>query len=75
MLVLSRKIGQRIVLPQSGVSIAVLGIHGTRVRLGIEAPPDAPVHRAEVWQQILDRTEPVPRPTGVDESGRERFAR
>jgi carbon storage regulator len=52
MLVLSRKIGERIVLPETGVRIAVLGVKGKRVRLGIEAPREATVHREEVWQRI-----------------------
>jgi carbon storage regulator CsrA len=56
MLVLSRKVGERIVLPGAGVSIAVLGISGKRVRIGIAAPRAAAVHRAEVWQRISDPT-------------------
>ncbi len=52
MLVLSRKIGEQIVLPESGIRIIVLKVSGKRVRLGIEAPSGAPVHRAEVWQRI-----------------------
>ncbi len=48
MLVLSRKIGEQIVLPIRGVNIVVLAIHGKRVRLGIEAPPEEPVHRVEL---------------------------
>lgn len=59
MLVLSRKIGQRIVLPETGVSIIVLGVHGKRARLGIEAPPGSPVHREEVWRRILAPAEPI----------------
>ena len=51
MLVLSRKIGEEIVMPIRGVNIVVLAIHGTRVRLGIEAPPEEPVHRAELWKR------------------------
>ena len=67
MLVLSRKIGERIVLPEIGVSIAVLGINGKHVRIGIEAPQSISVHRQEVWERILNPTEPSP----DDESMRE----
>ena len=49
MLVLSRKIGQRIVVPQSDLRIVVLSVRGRQVRLGIEAPPDVAVLREEVW--------------------------
>ncbi|MGI6414203.1 MAG: carbon storage regulator [Thermoguttaceae bacterium] len=51
MLVLSRKIGEEIVFPASSVSIVVLAVHGKRVQLGIEAPPEEPVYRAELWQR------------------------
>ena len=54
MLVLTRKIGQRIVLPDLGVNFEVLEIRQNRVRLGVEAPPCCPVHREEVWQRIRD---------------------
>ena len=58
MLVLSRKIGERIVLPETDVSIVLLAVSGRRVRLGIEAPPGTTVHREEVWQRIQDLTRP-----------------
>jgi len=54
MLVLSRKVGERIVLPETGVSISVLAIRGKHVRIGIEAPRTASVHREEVWCRIAD---------------------
>ncbi|OHB68670.1 MAG: hypothetical protein A2V70_07110 [Planctomycetes bacterium RBG_13_63_9] len=60
MLVLSRKIGQRIVLPESGVNVVVLAVSGKRVRLGIKAPMAARVHREEVWQRICDLVAVVP---------------
>lgn len=52
MLVLSRKIGQWIVLPDQGVTISVLHVGKERVRLGVEAPAGTAVHRNEVWQRI-----------------------
>lgn len=50
MLVLSRKVGERIVLPDSGVRIVLLSIRAGRVRIGIEAPAGVAVHREEVWR-------------------------
>ncbi|QDV38012.1 carbon storage regulator [Tautonia plasticadhaerens] len=47
MLVLSRKLEQRIVLGD-GIRITVVAIEGGRVRLGIEAPPQVAVVRAEI---------------------------
>jgi len=58
MLVLSRKIGEGIVLPETGVRIVVLGIHGKRVRIGIEGPKGVSAYREEVWKRI---TAPEPR--------------
>ncbi len=49
MLVLSRRVGERIVLPDSGVVLTVLGIRGGQIRLGISAPQDIAVYREELW--------------------------
>lgn len=47
MLVLSRKVGERIVL-SGGVVVTVAALHGSRVCLGFEAPPDVLVLRQEI---------------------------
>jgi len=52
MLVLSRKVGEEIVVPSHDMTVTVLEIVGDRVRLGIEAPRSVPVHRKEIWRQI-----------------------
>jgi len=52
MLVLTRKCGEKIVMPQQEVVITVLEVRGDRVRLGIEAPADIRIHRQEIWQRI-----------------------
>jgi len=52
MLVLTRKVGEEIVLPNRGVTVGVVSVHGKQVRLGIAAPPETSVHREEVWQRI-----------------------
>ncbi len=52
MLVLSRKIGQQVVLPDHGVTIDVMEVGKARVRLGISAPANVPVHRREVWDRV-----------------------
>jgi len=54
MLVLTRKIGQQVVLPEQGITIDVMEVGKTRVRLGISAPADIPVHRGEVWDRACD---------------------
>lgn len=47
MLVLSRKMGERIVI-EPGIEIAVVEIRGGRVRIGIDAPEHIRVLRSEV---------------------------
>jgi carbon storage regulator len=47
MLVLSRKIGEQIVVADT-IEITVVEIRGNRIRLGVNAPRDVSVRRAEV---------------------------
>lgn len=47
MLVLNRKIGERIVIGD-GIVVTVVAVHGQQVRLGIEAPSDVSVWRQEL---------------------------
>lgn len=51
MLVLSRKCGEKIVI-NNNVVLTVVDIRGDKVRLGIEAPQDVPVHRMEVYESL-----------------------
>ena len=52
MLVLSRKIGERIVVPHCELAVTVLAVEGKTVRLGISAPAEVDVYREEVWHQL-----------------------
>jgi carbon storage regulator len=51
MLVLSRKRGERIMLGE-GITITVVSVQGERVKLGISAPVEVPIHREEIHQQV-----------------------
>lgn len=51
MLVLSRKKDERIVI-NNDITIVVVEIRGDKVRLGVEAPKEVPVHRREVYDAI-----------------------
>jgi carbon storage regulator len=51
MLVLSRKLNEKIVI-NNVVTVTVVEIRGDKVRLGIVAPKDVPVHRQEVYEAI-----------------------
>jgi carbon storage regulator len=59
MLVLSRKKNESIVI-NNDVVITVVEIRGDKVRLGIEAPKDVPVHRQEVYEAIHGVKAPAP---------------
>ena len=49
MLVLSRKVGEEIVIDQS-IRLRVLGINGNQIRLGFIAPRDISIQRQELLE-------------------------
>jgi len=51
MLVLSRKLNQSIVIGDD-IHIVVVSVDRDTVKLGIQAPREVPVHRAEVYEEI-----------------------
>ena len=60
MLVLSRHRDECIMIGDD-VVITVVDIRGDKVRLGIEAPKDVPVHRQEVYEAIKRENEKASR--------------
>lgn len=67
MLVLTRKIGESIVIGDS-ISVTVLMIQGDKVRIGVDAPKDVLVNRQEVQDRLRKDTGT---PAGVDELQRQ----
>jgi carbon storage regulator len=61
MLVLTRKPNETVVI-DNAIRVTVVAVKGDRVRLGIEAPPEVPVDRAEVHAR---RVQFVEVPVGV----------
>ena len=53
MLVITRKPGERICLGDD-VTVTVLEVVGSTVRLGIEAPAEIPVYRHEIWEAVKE---------------------
>ncbi|HJT78484.1 MAG TPA: carbon storage regulator [Gemmataceae bacterium] len=53
MLVLTRKLGERILVPGCDLTITVVAIEGNAIRLGITAPADVAVYREEVWNRLV----------------------
>lgn len=51
MLVLSRRVGERITIGPD-IEVTVVAVHGDRIRLGFTAPRDVPIHRLEVHERI-----------------------
>lgn len=51
MLVLSRKKNESIII-NNDITVTVVEIRGDKVRLGIVAPKEVPVHRQEVYEAI-----------------------
>ena len=56
MLILSRRLGEVIVI-NGDISVVISEIKGDKVKLGIVAPVEVPVHRAEVWDAIRQERE------------------
>src|SRR4051812_33947587 len=52
MLVLSRGRNDKVVFPTLGISVEILRVAGNKVRLGIEAPQEVPVHRHELTERV-----------------------
>ncbi|HWP30865.1 MAG TPA: carbon storage regulator CsrA [Fimbriimonadales bacterium] len=78
MLVLTRKVHQSIMIGDD-IEVIVLDIRGEQVRIGIRAPKSVPVHRQEVYAQIVaenleaarTRPEDVPPPPEGENSTNE----
>jgi len=52
MLILSRKLNESIII-DGRIVVKVLRIEKESVKLGIQAPPEVPVHREEIHEAIL----------------------
>lgn len=57
MLVLTRKVGEEIVI-NGNIRVTITLIKGDKVRIGITAPPDVPVHRQEILDRLSQFAEP-----------------
>lgn len=57
MLVLTRRTNESIIINEN-VEIVVLNVQGGRVRLGIEAPVDVPIHREELLTTMVSGITP-----------------
>jgi carbon storage regulator len=70
MLVLSRKKNESIVI-NNDIIVTVVEIRGDKVRLGIVAPKEVPVHRQEIYEAIHGKEPdhpPAPAPVVVNKA-------
>lgn len=53
MLVLTRRAGEKIVLPHLGITIQITAIKAGQVRIGIDAPADVAIFREEILEKSV----------------------
>jgi carbon storage regulator len=59
MLILTRRVGEALMIGDN-VTVTVLGIKGSQVRIGVLAPKDVGVHREEIYERITgEKGEPA----------------
>ncbi len=51
MLILTRRVGEQLHIGNN-VVVAVIGVKGNQVRIGVRAPNHVPVHREEIYNRI-----------------------
>ena len=68
MLVLSRHRDESIMIGDD-VVVTIVDIRGDKVRLGIDAPQDIPVHRQEVYEAIKRENEKASQTQPADTRG------
>jgi carbon storage regulator len=56
MLVLSRKVGEQIVI-DGCITVTVVAVDGNKIRLGITAPPEVRIDREEVHRHRMEFAE------------------
>tara|TARA_Y100000996_G_scaffold97166_1_gene69661 strand:- start:48 stop:242 length:195 start_codon:yes stop_codon:yes gene_type:complete len=58
MLILTRRVGEALMVGDD-TKIVVLGVKGSQIRLGINAPKDVVVHREEIFDKINTKTDSI----------------
>lgn len=64
MLILTRRVGEKLVIGDD-VTVTVLGVKGSQVRIGVQAPADVAVHREEIYDRIQVEQEEAKRKVSI----------
>lgn len=59
MLVLSRMVGEKVIIGEGLIEVCVVAIKGDKVKIGFKAPRDISVHREEVANAIAQEAQSV----------------
>jgi carbon storage regulator len=51
MLILTRRVGETLMVGEE-VTVTVMAVNGSQVRIGINAPKDVEVHREEIYDRV-----------------------
>lgn len=65
MLVLTRSVGERLIIGEGEITLTILDVRGNQVRIGIDAPRNVPVHREEIFLRI--QAEATPKKSKTEE--------
>jgi carbon storage regulator len=65
MLILTRRVGEALMIGGGEVTVTVLGIKGNQIRLGINAPKSVAVHREEIYARIQREAADAAESTGA----------
>jgi carbon storage regulator len=55
MLILTRRVGESLMIGRE-IVVTVLGVKGSQVRIGVNAPKNVAVHREEIYDRIRAQT-------------------
>ena len=52
MLILTRRIGEKVIIGNKEVKLTVVGVKNNQVKLGFEAVPLITIHREEIYKRV-----------------------
>lgn len=55
MLVLTRHVGERVIIGDGIIVVTVVEVRGDKVRIGFDAPADIRVHREEIQKRVEEQ--------------------